>query len=44
MDVIQALGSGLFLFWTFTGNDRSAPSEWIVPFVGDFIIGITAIF
>ena len=40
----RALGSGLFLFWTFTGNDRSAPSEWIVPFIGDFIIGITAIF
>ena len=40
----RALGSGLFLFWTFTGNQRSAPSEWIVPFVGDFIIGITAIF
>ena len=40
----RALGSGLFLFWTFTGNDRSAPSEWIVPFVGDFIIGITALF
>ena len=40
----RAVGSGLFLFWTFTGNERSAPSEWIVPFVGDFIIGITAIF
>ena len=40
----RALGSGLFLFWTFTGNERSAPSEWIVPFVGDFIIGTTAIF
>ena len=40
----RALGSGLFLFWTFTGNERSAPSEWIVSFVGDFIIGITALF
>ena len=40
----RALGSGLFLFWTFTGNKRSAPSEWIVSFVGDFIIGITAVF
>ena len=40
----RALGSGLFLFWTFTGNERSAPTEWIVSFVGDFIIGITAIF
>ena len=40
----RALGSGLFLFWTFTGNERSAPSEWIVSFVGDFIIGITAVF
>ncbi len=40
----RALGSGLFLFWTFTGNKRSAPSEWIVSFVGDFIIGITAFF
>jgi len=40
----RALGSGLFLFWTFTGNKRSAPSEWIVSFVGDFVIGITALF
>ena len=40
----RAVGSGLFLFWIFTGNERSAPSEWIVPFVGDFIIGITALF
>ena len=40
----RALGSGLFLFWTFTGNERSAPSEWIVSFVGDFIIGISAFF
>ena len=40
----RALGSGLFLFWTFTGNERSAPSEWIIPFVGDFIIGVTAVF
>ena len=40
----RALGSGLFLFWTFTGNERSAPSEWIVSFVGDFVIGITALF
>ena len=34
-----AVGSGLFLFWIFTENERSAPSEWIVPFVCDFIIG-----
>ena len=40
----RAVGSGLFLFWTFTGSERSAPSEWIVSFVGDFIIGITALF
>ena len=40
----RAVGSGLFLFWIFSGNDRSAPSEWIVPFVGDFFIGITALF
>ena len=40
----RAVGSGLFLFWIFTNNERSAPSEWIIPFVGDFIIGITAIF
>ena len=40
----RALGSGLFLFWTFTGNERSAPSEWLVSLVGDFIIGITALF
>jgi hypothetical protein len=38
------LVSGLFLFWIFSGNERSAPSEWIVPFIGDFFIGITAIF
>ena len=40
----RAVGSGLFLFWIFSGNKRSAPSEWIVPFIGDFFIGITAIF
>ena len=40
----RAVGSGLFLFWTFTENERSAPSEWIVSFVGDFIIGISAFF
>ncbi len=40
----RAVGSGLFLFWIFTENERSAPSEWIIPFVGDFFIGITALF
>ena len=40
----RAVGSGLFLFWIFLGNERSAPSEWIVPFIGDFFIGITALF
>ena len=40
----RAVGSGLFLFWIFSDNERSAPSEWIVPFIGDFFIGITAIF
>ena len=25
----RAVGSGLFLFWIFTENERSAPSEWI---------------
>ena len=40
----RAVGSGLFLFWTFTGNERSAPSEWIVSLVVYFIIGTTAFF
>ena len=40
----RAVGSGLFLFWIFTENERSAPSEWIIPFVGDFFIGIIALF
>ena len=40
----RAVGSGLFLFWIFSGNERSAPSEWIVPFIGDFFIGTSAIF
>ena len=40
----RAVGSGLFLFWIFSGNERSARFEWIVPFVGDFFIGITALF
>ena len=40
----RAVGSGLFLFWIFSSNERSAPPEWIVPFIGDFFIGITAIF
>ena len=34
----RAVGSGLFLFWIFTENERSAPSEWIIPFVGDFLV------
>ena len=40
----RAVGSGLFLFWIFSGNERSAPSEWIIPFIGDFFIGTTALF
>ena len=40
----RAVGSGLFLFWIFSGNERSAPFEWIVHFVGDFFIGTTALF
>ena len=40
----RAVGSTLFLFWTITGNERAAPSEWVLPLIGDFIIGTTAFF
>ena len=40
----RAVGSTLFLFWTITGNERAAPSEWVLPLIGDFIIGTTSFF
>ena len=40
----RAVGSSLFLFWNITGNERGAPSEWVLALIGDFIIGTTALF
>ena len=42
--LFRAIGSGLFLSLTFLGSPRSAPPEWIIAFLGDFMIGTSALF
>ena len=42
--VFRAVGSGLFLTLGAIGSDRSASSDWTIAFLGDFIIGTTALF
>ena len=42
--VLRAIGSGLFLTLGAIGSDRSAPSVWNIAFIGDFVIGTTALF
>ena len=42
--VFRAIGSGLFLTLGAIGSDRSAPSVWNIAFIGDFVIGTTALF
>ena len=40
--VFRAVGADLFLFLGAIGSERSASSNWIIAFLGDFVIGITA--
>ena len=42
--VFRAVGAGLFLILGVIGSDRSASSDWTIAFLGDFVIGTTALF
>jgi len=42
--VFRAVGSALFLTLGAIGSDRSASSDWTIAFLGDFVIGSTALF
>ena len=42
--VFRAVGSGLFLTLGAIGSERSASSDWTIAFLGDFVIGSTALF
>ena len=42
--VIRAVGSGLFLTLGAIGSERAASSDWTIAFLGDFVIGTTALF
>ena len=42
--VFRAVGSALFLPLGAIGSDRSASSDWTIAFLGDFVIGSTALF
>ena len=42
--VFRAVGAGLFLILGAIGSDRSASSDWTIAFLGDFVIGTTALF
>ena len=42
--VFRAVGSGLFLTLGAIGSERSASSDWTIAFLGDFVIGTTALF
>ena len=41
--VFRAVGAGLFLILGAIGSDRSASSDWTIAFLGDFVIGTTAL-
>ncbi len=41
--LFRAIGSGLFLTLGVIGSPRSASSDWTIAFLGDFVIGITAL-
>ena len=41
--VFRAVGSGLFLTLGAIGSERSASSDWTIAFLGDFVIGATAL-
>ena len=42
--VFRAIGSGLFLSLGILESPRAAPPDWTIAFLGDFAIGITALF
>ena len=42
--VFRAVGASLFLILGAIGSDRSASSDWTIAFLGDFVIGTTALF
>jgi len=42
--VFRAVGSGLFLTLGAIGSERAASSDWTIAFLGDFVIGTTALF
>ena len=42
--VFRAVGSGLFLSLGILESPRAAPPDWTIAFLGDFAIGITALF
>ena len=42
--VFRAVGSALLLTLGAIGSDRSASSDWTIAFLGDFVIGSTALF
>ena len=42
--VFRAVGSGLFLILGAIGSERAASSDWTLAFLGDFVIGTTALF
>ncbi len=42
--VFRAVGSGLFLTLGAMGSERAASSDWTIAFLGDFVIGTTALF
>ena len=42
--VFRAVGSGLFLTLGALGSERAASSDWTIAFLGDFVIGTTALF
>ena len=42
--VFRGVGAGLFLILGAIGSDRSASSDWTIAFLGDFVIGTTALF
>ncbi len=41
--IFRAVGSGLFLTLGAIGSERAASSDWTIAFLGDFVIGTTAL-
>ena len=42
--VFRGVGSALFLSLGILDSPRAAPPDWTIAFLGDFAIGITALF